>query len=70
MTFSEGQLQTNICIFFMCKKSNITDIMDINRWFYIIYRIIGMVNKHDKGTLIKRVAPDLALQTDLHLVCS
>lgn len=31
-----------------------------------MYRIIGMVNKHDKVTLIKRVAPDLALQTDLH----
>lgn len=29
-----------------------------------------MVNKHDKGTLIKKVAPDLTLQTDLHLVCS
>lgn len=25
-----------------------------------------MVKKHDKGTLIKRVAPDLAFQTDLH----
>lgn len=43
----------------MCKKSNIIDIMDINRWFYIIYRIIGMVNKYDKGIFIKRVVFDL-----------